>query len=403
MLRVERQVTLEEIEQRAWRFLGKRGYDARLRAIHGGWWGVWQCQIVTGDGNPVPGGLGAGKGQDSHARIGALCEAIEHLVTGSPTSQTILLRAQDVAARIAGDVVAPFLAEQDAELACVPYTSIIDGSGLEIPLGLSAPAYLRDQRAGDTFDYDYGPLSPYVTNSGHALGATATEALLHALNEVIERDALSLVLCKAFLGREYRPVLIDPTTLPVELAILFEHVQDVVGSPVHLLDISTDLAVPTVLAYVRPHHAHRRHGRGLGTSLQEHHAIYRALSELLQLELLDAVPSADQFHHLKQVDPALFQCAEFDLSPYLRAAECRPSRSPEVSDPIAEQLATVVSLVYSCGYTPYYRAIDTDTDGLAVVHVFVPGLERIMTLLTGHPALPGPRGLDTARQARAAT
>lgn len=166
-----------------------------------------------------------------------------------------------------------------------------------------------------------------------------------------------------------------------------------------LLDITTDLGIPTVLAYTPPGSGRDHHGRGLESSLSEQHAVYRALSELLQIELLGTATAPERLHALGALDPILLRCAEFDLTEQLPHSVMRPVAPHTEPGPVAAQLATVTRAVRTRGFTPYCHALDTGTDTLSLVHLVVPGLERIMTLLQGHPALPGPRGFIAARAA----
>ncbi|MEU2367029.1 YcaO-like family protein [Streptomyces noursei] len=53
--------------------------------------------------------------------------------------------------------------------------------------------------AGDA--YDYKAVRRYSASNGWAADATVTEATVHAINEIIERDAMSLLLIDQFLRR----------------------------------------------------------------------------------------------------------------------------------------------------------------------------------------------------------
>lgn len=387
----ERSLDLAEVEQRLQHWAAERGYETQRQARCRGRWAVWQCQISC-DGQPVPGGFGVGKGLNPVSRVGALAEATEHLISRQRPALAPRSAAA-VADDLVGDAVEPLLREQpSAQLACTPYRRI-DGGGepVELPLGLSQPSYYLAARApGDTAEY--WPVRPYMTNSGTALGANREEALLHALNEVAERDALSLLICRAVWGGEQVAVL-DPASLPVELVEQHRHVEQALAEPVHLLELTTDLGLPTVLAYIAPHAGRRSYGRGLGASLNPQHATSRALAELLQMEIVDGVLDPTELDPLQELNPLLHAAGRLDLTEHLAHAQPRPYRPCPAPDSVAEQLAEVTRRITTAGYRPRYRELDTGTSELAVVHVAVPGLERIMGLLSGYAALPGPRGL----------
>ncbi|MFD0489799.1 YcaO-like family protein [Saccharopolyspora spinosporotrichia] len=104
-------------------------------------------------------------------------------------------------------------------------------------------------RVGDRADYQ--GLSRYSVQSGYGLAPTQDEATVHALLETVERDACSLLTVRTFMsGRQ--PTVIDPHTLPEDLALLHTRAQRELDATVHLINATTDLDIPTVLAYCTP-------------------------------------------------------------------------------------------------------------------------------------------------------
>jgi ribosomal protein S12 methylthiotransferase accessory factor len=262
---------------------------------------------------------------------------------------------------------------------------------------LSAPWYVETgaaglrELAGD--DCDYADLMRYSCNSGSAVGLTPAEALLHALNEAIERDALSLFLVRAFLaGQPPRPALIDQDTLPRDLARAHAMAEELTGSPVYLLDITSDLGVPTMLAYTAPTSGHG-HRRGTGTSLSPGYAAWRSLTELLQTTLGEHLaPSRTDLTALAAY-PALHACGRFDLTDVLRRARVVPfPQGPEVLGTPAGQCRIVTARLRSRGLTAYSRTVGALSCGVTAVHVIVPLLERFMLVTDGNLVVPGNRG-----------
>ncbi|MFG1968219.1 YcaO-like family protein [Nonomuraea fuscirosea] len=277
-----------------------------------------------------------------------------------------------------------------------------DGEGgVLVPLFLSAPWYLEAGSAPlrELLDdrCDYADLMRYSCNSGTAIGVTVAEALLHALNEAIERDALSLLLVRAFLGGPgFRPRLIDPGTLPDGPARAYAVARELTGSPVHLLDITTDLGVPTMLAYTLPTSRHP-HRRGTGTSLSPSHAAWRALTELVQTTLGERLPAGThRGPTAPAAHPGLRACSRFDLGRALREAHVVPLSSDAPAGTPGDQVRTVVAALAARGFTAYGRTVHTLPSGVAAVHVFVPGLERFMLVTDGNLVIPGRRGRAAA-------
>ncbi|MEU8404543.1 YcaO-like family protein [Nonomuraea sp. NPDC048892] len=355
-----------------------------------------------------------GKGWRAEARVGALYEALEHYLTGPilfDSTALTLAGCQDIArGPLGGEPAAVLLARRPSQcLACYSYHSLTGGQDVPVPVFLSAPWYVETnadhlrEEAADTCDY--GELTRYSCNSGSAIGVTTAEALLHALNEVIERDAFSLLLARSFLGGgDSWLTVIDPGTLPRGPALALAACERRTTSQVHLLDITTDLGVPTMLAYIPPSSG-RPHRRGVGTSLSSVHAAWRALTELLQVSLgedLSPPPFSPRGHLAGLVaHPALYACGRFDLTDHLRATMTVPfAPSGSASGPPEVQLREVIATLASHGYSPYHRTVARLSGEITAVHAIVPGLERFMIITDGNLVIPGHRGRAAARESR---
>ncbi|MCP2166655.1 YcaO-like family protein [Goodfellowiella coeruleoviolacea] len=412
----ERAVPLAEAHALGLAAMGHLGLRPLLRDLgRDGELTAWTCTLRGPDGVVAPQARGAGKGHRAEARVGAMFEALEHFLSGPARfdhDQVELCPASWLArGELAAEASAVLLAEGGEQpLACASYAGLLDGRELLAPLYLSQPWYTAPAshqlraRCGD--HYDYRQLARYSVNSGSAIGVTEAEAVVHALNETIERDAFSLLLVRAFLTAGQRLTVIDPGSLPAGLAAELDQVRRRVGTEVHLLDITTELGVPTVLAYVPPT-AERPHLRGAGTSLSAHHAMHRAISELLQYALGCATlpRQADPFAHLAPLrwHAGLHACGRFDLTAHL--ARARRVAFVERFAPEHPQghLDRLVSILTGHGFMPYLRRLATLPGGITAVHVLVPGLERFMVIADGVLVLPGPRALRARTEWRRRT
>ncbi|MFI7133455.1 YcaO-like family protein [Nonomuraea sp. NPDC050153] len=390
---------------------------------------AWWCRLLGGAADVSPVASGMGKGHPDEARVGALFEAVEHYLTGPAGFDPAAVRPAAPAALatgpLRGDACALLLTGTPGRrMACLRYRPLggpalpLGRADALVPLFLSAPWYVETgaaplrELAGD--DCDYAHLVRYSCNSGSAVGVTAAEALLHALNEAIERDALSLLLVRAFLGGDgFRPRLIDPRTLPHDLARAYAAAEEVSGSPVHLLDITSDVGVPTMLAYTAPtaRHPHRRGG---GTSLDPAHAAWRALTELVQSALGEGTGEGSGGGTGEgsgggtggavrgdltglAAHPALHACGRFDLTGPLREARVIPFPRPAAAaGPPGGQLRKVAAALAARGHPAYHRVVRVLPCGVTAVHVIVPDLERFMLVTDGNLVLPGRRGLAAA-------
>ncbi|MFC9970971.1 YcaO-like family protein [Spirillospora sp. NPDC127200] len=390
----------------AWR-LGRRataeaGLTMRLTDVGE----AWRCLLYRIDGTPAPDGTGNGKGPAEDARVGALFEALEHYRSGAS-----LLKADRLVTRRAADLTAgpfaddPALAalDPDALLACRPHTSLTGLGTLDVPVYLQCPGYLAPRlaalrhQAGDTCDYTSAVR--YSSNNGTAIGATRAEALVHALAEAVERDAKSILLAATFLAEEPHPLrLVDPATLPDEVAALHRRARQRVAGPVHLIDMTTDLDVPAYLAHAPAHPRHLRAGMaapprfGMGASLSSAHAARRALAELLQVVALDEglQPAPRDLSHLRRY-PRLLAAATVDLTAHLpRAVTVDFTETAAPATP-GQHVQHLAALLAEHGHPPYAHTLHTASNGVSTIAVAVPGLDRFFIVTGGNAVIPGPR------------
>ncbi|MFD8982791.1 YcaO-like family protein, partial [Streptomyces sp. NPDC059564] len=404
----ERGLPLAEAFDRARSAAAALSVEADLEPILDGSPGTWRC-VLRRDGVELRTGLGLGKGSREEARTGALFEALEHYLCGVDGLDTAEIRlrrghelaegplARDIAVRLLGQAPDP-----DQSLGCLPYRSLTGGPDAYVPLFLSMPEYLRAagerarREAGDT--YDYRAVGRYSVNNGWAAGTDPVEAAVHAVNELIERDALSLLLIGQFLReRPERLAVVDPLTLPDDVTALLRFATTRTGRPVHLIDMTTDLGVPAYTAYVAAPAGQPARICGWGASLSRRYAITRAVSELVQLH--STMDLREQYAHLlpQQRDdtgpyPALHACYLSDFTAALASAEPRQYEATAVPDTPRGHLDRLLSLLREHGFEAYQRDHHVTAD-LAVVNVLVPGLERFMLVTDGQVVVPGGRGM----------
>ncbi|MFF8847648.1 YcaO-like family protein [Streptomyces sp. NPDC015127] len=399
----ERSFSLFEAAQLAEKALQKLGLRPELRdAGNGADPTAWLCILRDSEGRCPPRGGGLGKGSREESRVGAIFEAIEHVLTGPlqfPFQHAEMKSAIDVAEQIRDEASSQILADAGREpIACLPYSSISGNRTLWAPAYLSCPWYVDPSEdryrnyLGDSTDYRQ--LMRYTSNSGHAIGATKIEAIVHALNEAIERDALSLLIIRAFMTKTSRLRVVDPDTLPADLRNILTKVQNHTSRPIHLIEMTTDIGVPSFCAYLKPSNAKPAEW-GAGTSLSPHYAIRRALTELLQCLLfegqMEPVDRVDRVARMR-IWPILHTCAAMDLTRNLQEALARDYEDREAPNTPEEHLRELIRLLERKNLTPYWRDIRTLENGISAGHILVPGLERFMLITSGGVILPGPRG-----------
>ena len=323
--------------------------------------GSWQCTLRYGCVK-VQAADGLGHGDRETARVGALFEALEHYLCGMDglrNRQVHLYDAHEVAhGPLAADPLIAQLAEgPPRELGCVRYEALDGGADADVPVFLTIPDYRGDSGESARFTvedfYDYTAADPRIEAVGWAAGAYAAEALVHAVNETIERDALAHLLAD-----QSRPLqVVDPAALPEDLAELLITAANRSGRSVHLIDMTSDLDVPAFYAFQAPVPGDRPTAAGSAAALSSRVAVGRALTELIQGQ------SAPADRPVPDLAGRLPDAAEVDFD------ETGLPTTP------GEHLDVLVNLLHGKGFTPYARE-QYSTRNLAVVNVFVPGLDR---------------------------
>ncbi len=361
----ERGLPLDTALARGLAAAGELGLTPRFTPLLDADPGSWRCSL----GSPAgcrPAADGHGRGDRASARVGALFEALEHYLSGLDglrNRQVRLRDAHEVAhGPLASDPLIAKLADGPArELGCVRYQALDGSAEVDVPVFLTIPEYRREpgESARLTVEdfYDYSAAGPCVEATGWAAGSYAAEALVHAVNEAVERDALAQLVADQLTGEHMRPLrMVDPATLPDDLADLMTAASDRCGRPVHLIDMTSDLDVPAFYAVQAPEPGGRPAG-GSAAALSSRVAAGRALTELIQVQTTTddrALPN--------------LACRLGDAVTVGFVSSCGPS-TPR------QHLDVLVELLHGKGFTPYAREQYT-TRNLAVVNVFVPGLDR---------------------------
>jgi ribosomal protein S12 methylthiotransferase accessory factor len=255
-------------------------------------------------------------------------------------------------------------------------------------------------------------------STGLACGPTFADAALSGLCEAIERDAFTLV----WQARMSRPHIVRETLPPTVRDLLRRY--DEVGLRVELMDITTDVGVPTSLtvalsdAGTSPAVAvaaatDPRAERALVKSLEELAHTRKFAKQVMEftpelpLDVEHGHPAVqDQVHHLR------FYCPQ----PAKSFAEfCWESPESVAFDELADvggesaerEVASVTRELEACGLEPIACDLttpDVASLGLSVVRVVVPGLNPLFMgyrnralggeRLYSVPQKLGSRGLD---------
>lgn len=219
-----------------------------------------------------------------------------------------------------------------------------------------------------------------ASTNGLASGNTRDEAVLHGLLEICERDAIA-----TFLGA-HRCKLIDlDSVADPECRELLDRFR-ARGHTVALLDVSNDLGVPTVLAFVQAAPADWIYC-GAGAHLNQAVAASRALTEAAQLRLIVRLGIRDDVDDRFDAGP---RSVSFAVPAWVPATGLDPVRADEPRS-LASDIAHVRERLRRCrDLDPTIVDLTQHDIEIPVVKVLAPTARAKLTFFGPHRALPIP-------------
>jgi YcaO-like protein with predicted kinase domain len=325
----------------------------------------------------------AGKGTTPvAARISAIMEAIERVSAENIAAGRIARCSfdqldQDVSN---GAVLDPLLCDLPFETSYTKYQTISWVLGYDLlaesDVWVATDLIVSPAREG---------VCKGVETNGLASGNSITEAILHALYEVIERDAVAAETItymhgESTDGRGAPLRLLDPSTAPAVARLLIDRLTGR-GLSVRLLGLTNDLDIPVIGALAIDSDFPGADGapvsfEGYGADLDPVRALVRALTEAAQARAIVMLGARDTFEGAEPLPDR--------TEMLLRRAALLygPARIPfpvcdEAPKDLREQLHVVLDRLRACGLTQVAVIDLTRVDlGVPVVRVIVPGLSH---------------------------
>lgn len=279
---------------------------------------------------------------------------------------------------------------------------------LPYPVFLLDPRYSKRPSPLDKMDYT---AFTYLANdSGVASGTNAIEASIHAINELIERDAHSLFLIEAFIKKTNQAIrLIDKKSLPNHLNDMVNTIERQFNEELLLFDITSDVGVP-VMYVSMTRQAIPIQPSGCGASLKAEYALERALLETLQPAHINNQHLVNNqlsiINHLQDF-PLLLNAALADVTSLKKVAtkvSFQSIVSQEAPLNLEQQLRTLFQKIETIGCKVFTIPIMSLPCGFTCVKFLIPDFESFHLIQTGKRVLPNQRGTQLLnRQKRSVT
>ncbi len=402
---VERQIPSEEAYERILELI--RLHQLVASTLHEGS-EIKTFQAIISDENIKKQFIGCGKGIGIQSKVSALFEAFEHYIS------YVTFHDEERAVRLQVAENPSLTSLIDQQILPKDFINLIGGTGKTIPwielnslqddqvvyypLSLAEPRYSPNNK----FSYDdsaFYNLSYLSNGSGCASGSTFDEAMVHALNEAIERDATSLFLYNGFIrGNKVR--IVDKATIPDYLKYYLASIESEYDDELFIIDITSDIGVPCFCVTFSKYHAPIM-PKGYGASLCAAYALERALLESLQPvhlrnERLNRVES-NTVSRLERY-PILARAAVADIKEVVQNNNYAVIDFSEVPNlyygqDLARQKDVILSVLHKNGFNAYYHEV-YEIGGYSLVKVIISGSSQLCFLQVGKLVLPDIQILD---------
>lgn len=402
---VERQISSEEAYERIVEII--RLHKLVLRTLHVGS-DIKTFQAVLIDESIKKQFIGCGKGIGIQSKVSAIFEAFEHYISyitfhDEKRSRPLLVAENPALTSLIDQQILPrdfvnLIGGPGKTIPWIELSSLQDDQVIRYPLFLAEPRY----NATNKFGYDdssFYNLSHLSNGSGCASGSAFDEAMVHALNEVIERDATSLFLYNGFI-RNNRIRIVDKATIPDSLGHYLTFIEREYDDELFIIDITSDIGVPCFCVTFSRYDAPIM-PKGYGASLCTAYALERALLESLQPihlrnERLNRVES-NTVSRLERY-PILQRAAVADIREIIRNGNFVTIDFLEIQDyyhgqDLAKQKDMILSLIHKNNFNAYYHKV-CEIEGYSQVKVLMSGSSQLCFVQVGKLILPDIEILD---------
>ena len=337
--------------------------------------------------------LGGGSGYDQHGKIKALYEALEYSLSfqicannqierlhhfssaTSPSTQFLLHK------KIMPNVLLeePYLSHSYPWIELSHYQQ--PEKTLHYPLGLIYPFISQLEHLNPSLHKDQ--LGELSNDTGLAIGASPEEAMIHGINQWVERDAYSLFLLKTIVNKNPVPArLIIKETLPEDLLVIVQALEKHYQEEIFIVDISSNTRIPAfVVSFSRQNMLLQP--QGSGASLAKEVALKQALFESMQYkdrfnQNAQKYRQENELHLAKT--PLLLQAMKANIpdlkkqKQYIEVDWQTIASYPLVNN-LKEQIELMVDLLAKQGVNIFYTNLYQSISGVSLSYILIPELE----------------------------
>jgi ribosomal protein S12 methylthiotransferase accessory factor YcaO len=357
-----------------------------------------RCCLYNKDKEQVA--TGYGKGIDDASRVIASYEALQHLLSNPKyfipkilhSTYNELVNTHYLLKQHLLDELLTNKSSKEKKLTWLSFTNDQTHKPGVLPLIYTLPYDDIESTVEDEFDYEQ--VYSQASDNGIASGDNFQEALLFALLELLERDAVSKFLMNSIVGDE--PILLLDIPLDFiskENTAMLTQLYNKHNLSLQIIYIPTKYDLYTVITILRNDNDALPY-KGLKTSFDFYDTVEAAIEEAIQdFWIHQQYVERDYLCELLQSfenHPVLQRCLKLDFSDKtIQLYQIVPSC--ESKEQTATTLAPhLIAALYKDNKQIYYREIFKE-EGYFLIQAIIPTLEEFATILFGNITLPQPQ------------
>ncbi|KTC66810.1 hypothetical protein Lbir_3112 [Legionella birminghamensis] len=325
--------------------------------------------------------LGGASGSEEQAKVKALFESLEKSIgislyknnllnqysfsTASSPSTSFLTKHQLMPKRLLEE------SYQKKPYPWIELHPLFNGGSIYYPLALIYPF----------IDENIASLSNDI---GLAIGATREEAIIHGINQWVERDAYSLFLLKTVLHHKPVPArVMRKNTLPPSVTEIIAAIEQHYDENILVVDISSDNSIPAfVVSFTRQ--TMLLQPQGFGASLSKEAALKQALYESVQYKErfnANARVYREQNARFFEKSPLLLKAMIGDLQMLVDNKICVELNWDDVPsyclpNTLSQQIQLMAEHLGACQATIYVADLYQSSTGVTITYTLIPELEN---------------------------
>ena len=321
---------------------------------------------------------GNGKGLGDQSLASALYEGLEHFFSErydyEGNSLTMTLKeviSQSLLLRTEAPLYEMIELTPDLTLKCMNFDALTGNSKIWYPSFLVFPSV---EDVSQEF-------LCYASNNGIAAGVDKTEALLHSICELVERNAVSRTMIGLLQFPKLKLKQVKISSIPSDLQDIVSAFEHQHGS-VSIYDISTIRGLPVYMTVFNE-------GKselpicGYGCSLSPRYALERSILECIQCVQLYSLTEKREDAMVLNLFAASREITDMLLLRKIHVTHTEFT-DYQICMSVDEMLAYVNGILEKCGYRIYSRVL-CESESFCCVKAVIPGFEKFHLIRNGCP------------------